>query len=211
MSKKKKAHRKPEVEKQVDYYSLHTQAVRDLAEADESNSPEVPPEVLRSYQSGARFKIADWVKALFIKFWFPGAVCFFFIWGLGNAVQDQLDMLVITGIALGMVTDLLTNNVLRFMEKTPGANDRWMMFPAKKFITFPLNILYSFVVLAMVYSIYTVINATAAAVTGDPEHIFLGVEPICFGLFYDLCDMLLIEIKHLVLRLVHSGAKKQTQ
>ena len=46
MSKKtgKRQNRKPDVTKEAGYYRLKTQAVKDLVEADESNSPEVSKE-----------------------------------------------------------------------------------------------------------------------------------------------------------------------
>ena len=180
----------------------------DLVTADESNSPEVSREELNRYRSGPKLQIADWVKLLFIKGWFAGAVCFFFIWGLGGSIADQWDLLFVTGFALGAVTDLLTNPVLRFFEKTPGDHSRWMMFPKKGFITLPLNILYGYVILALVYSLYTAINGIAAHITGNMEMVALGVEPFLFGVFCLGFDLLLLQVKHLLLRLVHVPAKK---
>ena len=209
MSKRKKGEpQKPEITKQADYYQLKTQAIEDLVTADESNSPEVSPEELRKYQSGPKLKVADWVKLLFVKAWFPGCVCFFFIWGLGGMVADQLDLLFITGIALGVVTEMLTNNVLRFLEKKPGGNDRYIMFPQKGYITFPLNILYAFVLLFLVYTLYNIINLVIIQLTGVVDKVPLGVEPILFGLFYLCFDMILIQGKHLILDIVRGGKKK---
>ena len=199
---------KPEIDRQADYYKLNTKAIDDLVNADESNSPEVSPEELRKYQSGPKLKIADWVKVLFIKAWFPGSVCFFFFWGLGNMVADMLDMMFITGIALGVVSDMLTNNVLRYLERTPGANSRYMMFPKKGYITFPLNILYAYVVLFMVYMVYNVINLAIVKITGVTNTVPLGVEPILFGVFYLCCDMILIQGKLLLLDIVKSAKEK---
>ena len=198
----------PEIVKQADYYKLKTKAVEDLVTADESNSPVVSPEELRRYQSGPKLKIADWVKLLFIKAWFPGCVCFFFIWGLGGMMADQLDLLFITGIALGVVTEMLTNNVLRFLEKSPGGNDRYMMFPRKGYITFPLNILYAFVVLFLVYTLYNVINLVIIRLTGVTDTIPLGVEPILFGIFYLGFDMILIGGKHLLQDIFRSARRQ---
>lgn len=200
MSKKKQDSPDGEIEKQSDYYKLKTQAVEDLVTADESNSPVVSREELRRYRSGPKLQVADWVKLLFIKAWFAGAVCFFFLWGLGGYLADQLDLLFVTGFALGTVTDLLTNPMLRFFERTPGDHSRWMMFPQKGFATLPLNIVYGYVILAFVYGIYTAINAVIAQITGDPEHIALGVEPVLFGVFCLGADLLLIQVKHLLVR-----------
>jgi len=189
------------------YYRLKTKAVDDLIHADPSNSPKVSPEELRRYTRHG-LCVPEWGKVLFIKFWFPAAVCFFFLWGLGTYL-NLLDLLFVTALALGVVTDLLTNNVLRFVASTEGANDRWMMYPKKRYITFFQNIIHSSVVLFLVYTIYNVINAAVLAVTGAQDAIPLGVEPILFGVFYMLCDTLLIEAKHLCVRIV-ADAKNKT-
>ncbi len=192
----------------TNYYDLKTRAVDDLVNADVSNSPKVSPEELRKYRSHGGVNIPEWLKIAFIKFWFPASVCFFFIWGLGTYVSSMLDLLVITGVALGIVTDLLTNNVLRYFAATEGGNDRWMMFPKKRYITFFQNILYAYVLLYMVYVIYNTINAALIAATGAYGTIPLGVGPILFGLFYLLCDTLLIACKHLCIRIFEDAKKK---
>ena len=199
MSKRaSKGNKQPDIDRQTDYYKLNTKAVDDLVSANEANSPKVSEAELRSYKSGPKLKIADWVKIVFIKAWFAGAVCFFFMWGLGNYLADQLDMLFVTGTALGIVTDILTNNVLRFISKTQSGYDKWMMFPQKGWISFPLNILYGYVILLLVVILYNVINITIIHFTGAVDTVPLGVEPILFGLFYTGCDVLLIKIKHLI-------------
>ena len=209
MSKRKKDNKaKAEVEAQTDYYRLKTNAVNDLVNANEDNSPEVSEEELRKYRSGPKLKVADWVKLLFIKGWFAGAVCYFFVWGLGAMVADLWDLLLVTGFALGTVTDLLTNPVLRFFEKTPGDHSRWMMFPRKGFITLPLNILYGYVVLMFVFMIYSAINTVAAWITGNWEMVALGVEPVMFGIFCLGVDLLLLQMKHLTLGLIRDAVKK---
>ena len=206
--RKKKDSEQAEFERQIDYYKLNTKAVNDLVTADESNSPVVSREELNRYRSGPKLQVADWVKLVFIKGWFAGAVCYFFIWGLGGSVADQWDLLFVTGFALGAVTDLLTNPVLRFFEKTPGDHSRWMMFPRKGFITLPLNIAYGYVVLIFVFMIYSAINTVAAQITGNWEVVALGVEPIMFGVFCLGVDLLLLQMKHLLIRIVRDAAKK---
>ena len=141
MAKKNKNVPHEEQKSAAEYYKLNTKAVDDLVTATKENSPIVPKEELRKYKANKK-SIPNWLKVVFIKFWFSGAVCFFFLWGLGYYIHDQLDLLFVNGIALGVVTDLLTNNVLRFIEETPGANSPWMMFPKKRFISFFFNILF---------------------------------------------------------------------
>lgn len=200
---------KPEIERQSEYYKLKTQAVNDLVTANEENSPPVSEAELRAYRSGPKMKVADWVKILFIKAWFAGAVCFFFFWGLGTLLPSVLDQLVVTGMALGIVTDLLTNPVLRFFERTQGENARWMMVTRKTYSGFFLNILYAYAVLFLVFTLYNVINIVLIRLTGAPgDQVILGVEPILFGLFYLGFDLLLIKMKHVLSGMVHDATKK---
>ncbi|MBQ9824623.1 MAG: hypothetical protein IJM63_09000 [Solobacterium sp.] len=196
MAKKVRKQVKPEVEKEADFYDLKTDAVKALVEADESNSPEVSKEELAKYRSKSGLHLPQWLKMLLIKWWFAGSVCFFFIWGLGIYMADIYDTLLITAIGMGVVTDILTNNALRFMERTKGESDRWIMIRKRRYISFFLNILYAGLVLWFVYMLYTVINAAAAAISHNPDRIFLGVGPIMFGLFYLGFDLLFIEIRN---------------
>lgn len=200
---------KPEVEKQTEYYKLKTDAINDLVTANEENSPQVSEEELRAYRSGPKMKVADWVKMLFIKGWFAGAVCYFFFWGLGGFIPNLLDQLFITGLALGVVTDLLTNPVLRFFEKTKGENARWMMVTRKTYSGLFLNILYAYVVLFLVFTLYNVVNIAAIRLLGLPgDQVVLGVEPVLFGVFCLGFDLLLIKAKHMVAGMVRDATKK---
>ena len=203
MARKKNGRAVPEDSRTTaEYYKLHTQAVRDLAEADESNSPEVSQEELDKYRSGPKIRLRSWAKAILIKIWFAGSVCFFIFWGLSSYVADRLDLLLIFGIVLGIVTDLLTNNILRTCAETPGANDRWMMFPEKRYITFPLNILYAILLLLCTDFLYTLINLAIAGVTGGAGGYTLGVGPILFGVFYTAFDLLFISIKRMLQEII---------
>ena len=196
MARKQK---KPPVEaprSAADYYRLNLKAMEDLVTADESNSPKVSEAELRKYRSGPKITLSETLKALLIKTWFNGATCFFFLWGLGTYLHNWLDQLVVLALALGAVTDLLTNNVFRFYAKTPGANDRWMMFPQRAFQTLPLNLLYAGVLLFLVVTTYNAINAAIIGVTGAVDTVPLGVGPILFGVFTTAWDTLLIKIKH---------------
>ena len=191
------------------YYELKTRAVEDLVSANEENSPPVSREEIRKYTSRGKLKLADWVKLLAIKWWFAAAVCFFFIWGLGTYVASMLDLLVITGVALGFVTDLLTNNVLRFIAPTKGANDRWMMYPKKGYISLPLNLVHAGLVLFLVYTAYNALNALIISLGGlEATAVPLGVEPILFGLLYLGFDMLLITLKHVAQNMLRDAERK---
>ncbi len=206
--KKNSAPQTEEKKPAVDYYELKTKAIDDLVTANEENSPQMTPEEMKKYSSPSKFKLAEWAKAVLIKTWFAGAVCFFIFWGLGTYIKAELDMLVVFAVALGIVTDLLVNNFFRFYEKTPHANDRWMMFPKKNFVNFFFNIIYAFILLAAVYFIYNIINLVIVTVTGAPkESVPVGVEPILFGVLYMAVDMLFIGIKRTFAKIVDDAKK----
>lgn len=189
----------------AEYYKLHTSAVRDLVEADESNSPEVSEEELLKYRSGPKLRLSDWVKAILIKMWFAGSVCFFIFWGLSSYIGARLDLLFVFALALGIVTDVLTNNILRYYAKTVGGNDRWMMFPQKGYITFPLNILYAMILLFCVDMFYTLLNLSLSAI-GDGG-LTIGVGPILFGVVYTAFDLLFITIKRTLRQIVEDAMR----
>lgn len=213
MSEKDSQPRRPEWDspEASGYYDLKTQAVDDLLNASEENAPKVSREELRKFtsQGKGRLQVADWVKLLLVKWWFAAAVCFFFIWGLAPFVPNVLDQLVIAGLALGFVTDLLTNNVLRFLAKRKGGNDRWMMFPRKGFWSLPLNVLYAGVIMFLVYTAYNVLNRALIALNGLPgDAVPLGVGPILFGLLCLGFDLMLIGMKHGFQKIIAEAQRK---
>ena len=187
-------------------YSLNTDAVETLASASAETAPDYSKEELNKYRSRGRFHLPNWLKMIAIKAWFAGAVCFFILWGLGTYIGG-LDMLVATGIAMGMVTDLLTNNALRFLEDTPGANDAWMLIRPKGVRSFVLNILYGCLIMACVFLLYNAINYCLMAITGVEDTAFLGVEPLLFGLMCMGFDMLFIGIKRLLVSIFRDAAE----
>lgn len=183
----------------ADYYKLNTKAIEDLASADRANSPEVSSRELRQYGAKRHLKLSQWLKAVLIKAWMNGAVCYFFLWGLVGYFKDSLDLWLVTAIALGFVTDLVTNNILRLSEKDEGAASRWMMFGKKrKFVTLPLNVLYAILLMALTVMTYAAMNRIA----------HLGVEPILFGIVTLLWDLLLIQFKHLFITILADARAK---
>ena len=191
----------------ADYYRLKTEAVEDLVTANEENSPPVSAAELRKYRSGPSIKLADWVKALLLKCWTGGMICYFFIWGLSTFTMNQWDHLLVLGIALGMVTNLITNNILRFIAGTPGKYDRWMMFPGRKPWWLPMDILYGILLVICTVMTYNGINLLAAGGSGEAGTV-LGVEPILFGIIVTAWDLLFLGAKHLFRRILEDAKRK---
>ncbi len=189
-------------------YTLKSEAVDELVKAERGESPRFSEEELKKYRSGGKFRIPDPVKVLFIKAWFAGAVCYFILWGLGMYIVSLIDMLFVLGVVLGMVTDLLTNNVIRFIEPTPGAYDKWLLFPKKGMTSFFLNIVYSLVLLVLVYMLYGGINMAYANLTGNMEVVLLGVEPVLFGVFCMGFDALFLLVKRTIGKIIADAREK---
>ncbi len=205
MSKNKKGQQQQDEKKAAaDYYRLKTDAVEKLVNA--KDAPEVSDAEIRKYTSKGKFHIPSGVKILFAKFWFSGAICYFFLWGLGLYVRDKLDMLIILAIAMGVVTDLFVNHILRSLEPEDHAYDKWMMVTMRKHWSIFLNVLYAGVVLFFVYKSYEVINYMF---TGGAENkTAVGVEPLLFGLLYMGFDILLIAMKNTLLKIIKDAEKK---
>lgn len=199
-ARKKKAPERDLQKNTADYYDLHSKAIDDLVNADETNSPPVSELEKRKYK-GSRFHLPNTFKVIFIKFWFPAAICFFIMWGLGTF--EALDTLVILSLVSGTVTDLLTNGILRFIAPKKKGNNKWMMVPFEsKLISLPLNILYAALLIFLVYSLYNAINTAAIQANGLPANtVTLGVEPILFGLFYLIIDLVFLWVRNMFSRI----------
>lgn len=152
------------------------------------------------YKNDFLGKIPTWLKAIFIKFWFAGMVCYFTMMGL--MLQSALDQTVLTGVVLGLVTELFVNSIFRFMESDKREYNAYMMFPFpfKAYWTFFTNILYYVLVGFAVAFIYNSLVANA---------IVPGVEPLLFGVITVAVDMLFIGAKDGVVALVNHIIKKR--
>lgn len=193
---------------EASYYQLHTEAVEDLVGATKENTPRYSREELEKYRSGhkKKWRMPEWLKVVLIKFWFYGAVCFFVFMGLGMYVGNQLDMLFIAAVVMGMVTDLLINHFLRFTEKLPGGNAQWIMVTKRGTAGFFFNLMYGFVLLFVVVTLYNLINTVLSSLSGGAAT--LSVEPICFGLFTTGVDTLLVTCKNTLRKIVADAKGK---
>lgn len=214
MSKRKNKHVEDERQNQspADYYKLHTDAVDRLVNASAENAEvEVGDEPKRDpYKMGFLSRVPSWLKALFIKFWFNGAVCYFFYWGLGIYLTHIWDLILVMGVAMGIITDIIVNNLFRFMQGDEREYDKWMLTPSKKFWTFFVNILYAGAVLLAVVYTYNGLNVLINSAQGNsPDTVALGVEPFLFGLLYLVYDLAVIWLKNLIVWLVKRTKDKK--
>lgn len=154
-------------------------------------------------------RIPAWIKALFVKFWFAGAVCYFIIWGL--SISDTLDSIVLTGAVMGLIVDILVNPLFRYMETDKREYNAYMMFPFpfRAFWTFFTNILYYVVVILCVNYLYFGLNQLLNLIKHTQNYIHAGIEPLLFGLFTVIVDMVFIGIKDAIVYLVKRQRRKE--
>ena len=153
------------------------------------------------YRTDFFSRIPTFLKALFIKWWFAGVVCFFINMGLGVYVATE-DLVLLDGIFLGLIADVLVNPLFRFMETDKREYNNYMLFPfpLKAYWTFFTNILYYVGVAIIVNIVYNVIN----------EFMFsLSIEPLSWALIVLAVDMVFIGIKDLVVHLVKKRKKER--
>ena len=189
-------------------YELKSDAVEKLVKAEKGEVPEFSQEELKKYRTKGRIHLSATLKVVLLKAWFPGAVCYFILWGLGMYIYSLVDMLFILGIVLGLVTDLLTNNVIRFVEETPGENDKWLMFPKKGMVSFFANLVYGLVLVVCVFWLYSAINKIAVMLIGNPDTVPLGVEPVLYDLFCMGFDILFVQCRNLMKRILSDAKAK---
>jgi hypothetical protein len=129
--------------------------------------------------------------------------------GLGYYLMyDDLDMIIVLGIVMGIVVDVFVNPIFHFLESDRKEYDNFMLFPFpfKKFWTFFTNILYYMCVIIAVAYIFVFINGTL--LNGKAT---LGVEPLLFGIFTVIVDMIVIGIKDLIVFLIRRAKKHTTE
>lgn len=232
MAKKKKKEQETTIQ---NYYDLRTDAVDDLVEAlktgksDKEISTNIaeitgeatgarPGSKKAEFDPYRRDKLAGlptWLKAIFIKWWFAGCVCYFVMMGLGSLIGDPSaatneNLFLITSIVLGVVVDVFVNPIFRYMESDRKEYNNYMMFPFpfKAFWTFFTNIIYYFGVMVLVLMSINGINALID-MWGWSTNVYF--EPLLFGTLVTVIDMAFIGVKDLIVFLVRRAKRKKAQ
>lgn len=161
------------------------------------------------YKTDFLSKVPVWIKAMFVKWWFAGMVCWFFMFGIG---QSGLDAVALIGLVLGIVVDILVNPIFRYMETDRKEYNAYMMFPFpfKAIWTFFANVCYYMVVMIGVNYCYLGINLLINEISSSLEH-FVAVEPLLFGILAFIVDMIFIGVKDGAVALVRHAKNKNKE
>lgn len=156
-------------------------------------------------------RVPTWLKAVFIKWWFAGVVSYFILWGL--SISDGLDRIVLCGAVMGVVVDLLVNPIFRYMESDRKEYNTYMMFPFpfKAFWTFFANLIYYVFIMFFVNLAYTGFNELLNLIMGTEGLIHVGIEPLLFGVFCVMADMVFIGIKDGIVCLIRHRKNKKKE
>ncbi len=101
-------------------------------------------EEIASYQKTSFFqKIPYWVKAIFLKYWFYGALFFFVAMGLSLTGEN---LAIAGGLIGGIVFDFMYGNLLLLMETEPGEHENHIIYKSKKIYSVIFNILFQLAV-----------------------------------------------------------------
>ncbi|MGN0805543.1 MAG: hypothetical protein ACI4MC_00770 [Candidatus Coproplasma sp.] len=163
------------------------------------------------YKIDVLSRVPVWIKAVFIKFWFAGAVCYFVMFGLSLYFAAD-DLFLLGGVILGVLVDFIVNPIFRMLESDDKEYDNYMMFPfpVKVYWTFLTNMIYYALVMFTVSYMYTGLNMLINLIAGSADHnIAVGVEPLLYGVFCVIADMAFIGIKDLIVYLVRRAKKKK--
>ncbi len=147
-------------------------------------------------------KVPFWLKAIGVKWWFAGAVCYFVVMGLGHYFSDGLDVLVLSGLLLGAVTDILAQPILRALENIEGESKAFMLFPfpVKAVWTLFCNLAYYLALVFAVNGVYTLLNM---------GKMLIGIEPLLFATLAVGLDFAVIGVKNLLARALRKRRKSE--
>jgi hypothetical protein len=194
------------------YYDLKQEAVNDLVNALNEPNPQETKETkkppMNPYKYDKIARIPTWIKAVFIKFWVAGAICFFFYVGLGYYVDSMENLILITALATGLIMDLLVTPAFLYFESDKKEYHKYLMVPvsAKKIWSLLINIPIAFIEVYGVVMIYAIINeAYINSHNVEEGYIALGVEPLLYGVFFVIIDLILLFFKNMIVGIVNNA------
>lgn len=147
-------------------------------------------------QEGFIARLPYWLKAIFVKYWFFGAVCFFTFVGILNLQGENAAIL--TGAISGVAFDLIVYNILTLMDSDKNESKYYMLFKSKKFYSVIINVLYH-IVLYILLLIITVF--ILSKIEKENQAGFFLREPFSQALVLSLLDAMVMLIKNLLVRL----------
>jgi len=122
---------------------------------------------------------------LILRFWSAGAVYLFIGWGTGLGQGSWIDFIFILGTIMAIFEMLVVNPLIRRMLNVKRTTNYLATTIGKKVLNRLGHIFKTILIMAIVATIYIVINQIAAILFNlSKETVAVTGEPILFGLFY---------------------------
>ena len=167
---------------------------------------EISMDDLHAYkQQGFLARIPYWIKAVLLKYWFYGAICFFVLMGLGGAGANGENGAIVCGLIAGLVFDFIVYGIYRAMDSDKKESRYYVMYKSKKIWSVFVNIPYQLLVFILGMLIMTSIVATYK----DPVNNWFLQEPFSQALVLTALDAVFVLIKNLLVYLFRKKIKRK--
>ncbi len=165
---------------------------------------EVDGEKYTPYAVSGSYRFPLWLKACLAKWWFPGMVFYFIFFGLGRVGNQDL-LIVVLGLAWGVVTDILLNHYFRDFSSPNHDYTKYILCGRKKsYFSLPINlvlgIVLSFLSAACIDIIVVILKNTGHTV--DSDNFLFTYGGLIYPTFFLIFDLLLVFIRNMIGKLV---------
>lgn len=152
------------------------------------------PKALHPYNTSFYSAWPTWVKIIITKWWFTAATYYFVGFGMPHIKQSAIDVIFNMGLVIGALSALILYPLINYITKIKNNANDYKAIKSQS----PLRIIYlvgyNWLVVAMIAYSYQIINMIINGLMHyESGTIRFGVEPILFGVFYVMLDVLLIK------------------
>lgn len=150
---------------------------------------------IKKYDKGFLNKVPYSIKAILIKYWFYGAVCFFSLMGFIGISGENAAL--VGGLIAGALFDIACYNILEMMDHDNNKSKYYMMYKSKKIYSVFINVVYQ----VAVFLIAMVIISSIVSTYKDPVNNWFLQEPLSIALVLTAIDAIFLLIKNLLVKL----------
>ena len=150
---------------------------------------------IKKYDKGFLNKVPYSIKAILIKYWFYGAVCFFSLMGFIGISGENAAL--VGGLIAGALFDIACYNILEMMDNDNNKARYYMMYKSKKIYSVFINVVYQ----VAVFLIAMVIISSIVSTYKDPVNNWFLQEPLSIALVLTAIDAIFLLIKNLLVKL----------
>jgi len=150
---------------------------------------------LHPYSVGVFSFVPDRLKIALLKWWCFAAVYYFIGFGMPHLSAGVLDSIVSLGLVMGLVYAIVISTVVHGIYHEVEISQNYLAVHNRGPFRMLLFIAYSWLQVALVVVTYQMANSFLNMMSDSVEMVvFIGVEPILFGILCLLWDNVLIFI-----------------